>query len=182
MGILALLFSFCIWSNQQNKGLVNEWPILLMFYAKISTFEVGWLLASDKIVVLFKYEQFINDGKLLLNYVTTYNIINAKGFCHLARSLINMQKVGITRTKMIYCTWENFGGGKFWRIWRTTSNSPKFSPPIFINARVFNELPTNPPNFSLPKTLEPLIRQNLPPPKFSHVRYIGSSHTFHQPK
>jgi len=32
-----------------------------------------------------------------------------------------------------YRTWENFGGGKFWRIWRMVSNSLKFSPPIFIN-------------------------------------------------
>ena len=37
-----------------------------------------------------------------------------------------------------YRTWENFGGGKSWRIWRTVGNSPKFSPPIFINARIFN--------------------------------------------
>ena len=27
------------------------------------------------------------------------------------------------------------------------------------------------PNFSTPKALEALIRQNFPPPKFSHVRY-----------
>ena len=70
-----------------------------------------------------------------------------------------------------YRTWENFGGRKFWRIWRTVGNSPKFSPPIFINARVFNRLSTDSPNFSSPKTLEPLIRQKFPPPKFSHVRY-----------
>ena len=50
-------------------------------------------------------------------------------------------------------------------------NSPKFSPPIFINARVFNRLSTGSPNFSSPKTLEPLIRQKFPPPKFSHVWY-----------
>ena len=71
-----------------------------------------------------------------------------------------------------YRTWENFGGGKFWRIWRTVGNSPKFSPPIFINARVFNILPTDSPNFSLPKTLEQLVCQNFPPPKFFHARYI----------
>ena len=71
----------------------------------------------------------------------------------------------------MYSTWENFGGGKFLRIWRTVGNSPKFSPPIFINARVFNKLPTDSPNFSSPKTSEPLIRQNFPPPKLSHVRY-----------
>ena len=71
-----------------------------------------------------------------------------------------------------YRTWENFGGGKFWRIWRTVGNSPKFSPPIFINPRVFNKLPTDLPIFSSPKTLEQLIRQNFPPPKFAHVRYL----------
>ena len=71
----------------------------------------------------------------------------------------------------LYHTWENFGAGKFWRIWQMVSNLPKFSPPMFINARVFNKLPTNLPNFSSPKTLEPLVRQNFSPPKFSHVRY-----------
>ena len=25
---------------------------------------------------------------------------------------------------------ENFGGGKLWQIWRFTTNSPKFYPPI----------------------------------------------------
>ena len=72
----------------------------------------------------------------------------------------------------IYRTWENFGGGKFGR---TVGNSPKFSPPIFINARVFNKLPTDLPNFSSPKTLEPLICQNFPPPKFSLVWYADLS-------
>ena len=43
-------------------------------------------------------------------------------------------------------------------------------PPIFINARVFNKLPTDSPKFSSPKTLEPLIRQKFPPPKFSHIQ------------
>ena len=58
-------------------------------------------------------------------------------------------------------------------------NSPKFSPPMFINARVFNKLPTDSPNFSSPKTLEPLIRQNFPPPKFSHVRYTTDTSFYH---
>ena len=68
-----------------------------------------------------------------------------------------------------YRMWEIFGGGKFWR---TVGNSPKLSPPIFINVRIFNILPTDSPIFSLLKTLEPLIRQSFPPPKFSHVRYM----------
>ena len=66
--------------------------------------------------------------------------------------------------------------GKFWRgkILANLANGWQFAkifPPIFINARVFNKLPTDSPNFFSPKTLEPLIRQNFPPPKFSHVRY-----------
>ena len=68
------------------------------------------------------------------------------------------------------CTCELPYVGKFWQIWQTVGNSPKFSPPIFINARVFNKLPTDSPNFSSPKTLEPLIRQNFPTPKFSHIQ------------
>ena len=34
-----------------------------------------------------------------------------------------------------YRTWENFGGGKNWRIWRMIFNSPNFSSPIFINIK-----------------------------------------------
>ena len=30
----------------------------------------------------------------------------------------------------------NIGGGKLWRIWRTTINSPKFNSPIFVLKRV----------------------------------------------
>ena len=28
-----------------------------------------------------------------------------------------------------YCTWENFGGGKFWQIWRIIGDLPNFYPP-----------------------------------------------------
>ena len=34
----------------------------------------------------------------------------------------------------IYRIEGNFGGGKHWRIWRMTINSPKFNPPIFIQS------------------------------------------------
>ena len=44
-----------------------------------------------------------------------------------------------------YRTWENFGGGKFWQIWQTVGNLPKFSPPIFINITIFDHLPTDSP-------------------------------------
>ena len=63
----------------------------------------------------------------------------------------------------VYRTWENFG--------ERLAIRQNFPPPIFINARVFNKLLTDSPNFSSPKTLESLICQNFPPPKFSHVRY-----------
>ena len=52
-------------------------------------------------------------------------------------------------------------------------NLPKFSSPIFINARVFNKLPTDLPNFSSPKTLESLICQNFP--TYSIINYLARS-------
>ena len=61
--------------------------------------------------------------------------------------------------------WENFGGGKFWRIWRMVGNSPKFSPPIFINARVFNKLPTDSPNFFLAKDFRAINSPKFSPSK-----------------
>ena len=68
-----------------------------------------------------------------------------------------------------YRTWENFGGGKFWRInGSKVFSEEKFGKSVgsllktlaFINigGENFGELPT--------------IRQNFPPPKFSHVRYV----------
>ena len=79
----------------------------------------------------------------------------------------------------MYRTWENFGGGKFWRIWQTVGNSPKFSPPIFINARVFNKLPTDLPNFSSPKTLEPLINlRKFSPSKIFPCTVIEFAHNY----
>ena len=66
--------------------------------------------------------------------------------------------------------WENFGGGKFWRInGSKVFGEEKFGESVgsilkilaFINigGENFGELPT--------------VRQNFPPPKFSHVRYRG---------
>ena len=74
---------------------------------------------------------------------------------------------------VIYCMWENFGGGKFWRInGSKVFGKEKFGESVgslflaFINigGENFGELPT-----------VRQIRQNFPPPKFSHVRYsIGA--------
>ena len=76
---------------------------------------------------------------------------------------------------IMYRTWENFGRGKILVNLANGWQFAKFSPPIFINAWVFNKLPTDLPNFSLPNTLESLIHQNFPPPKFSRVQYMLQS-------
>ena len=74
-----------------------------------------------------------------------------------------------------YRTWENFGGGKFWRInGSKVFGEEKFGKSfgsllktlgfinIYIGGENFGELPT-----------VRLIRQNFPPPKFSHVWYYA---------
>ena len=66
----------------------------------------------------------------------------------------------------MYRMWENFG-----EFGEGLAIRQNFSHQYFINARIFNILPTDSPKFSSPKTLEPLIRQNFPPPKFSYVWY-----------
>ena len=71
-----------------------------------------------------------------------------------------------------YCTWENFEGGKFWRInGSKVFGKEKFGKSVgsllktlaFINigGENFGELPT-----------VRQIHQNFPPPKFSHVQYL----------
>ena len=75
----------------------------------------------------------------------------------------------------VYRTWENFGGGKYWRInGSKVFGEKKFGESVgsllktlaFINigGENFGELPT-----------VCQIRQNFPPPKFSHVRYISQT-------
>ena len=72
-----------------------------------------------------------------------------------------------------YRTWENFGGGNFWRInGSKVFGEEKFGKSVdsllktlaFINigGENFGELPTI-----------RQIRQIFPPPKFSHVRYLA---------
>ena len=70
----------------------------------------------------------------------------------------------IEQKACIYCTWENFGGRKFWRInGSKVFGKEKFGEPVdsllktlaFIN---IGELPT-----------VRQICQNFPPPKFSHT-------------
>ena len=73
---------------------------------------------------------------------------------------------------VIYRTWENFGGGKFWRInvskvfgeekiGESVGSLLKTLAFINIGGENFGELPT-----------VRQIRQNFPPPKFSHVWYL----------
>ena len=72
----------------------------------------------------------------------------------------------------MYRTWEKFGGGKFWRIngfkvfgeeklGESVGSILKILAFINIGGENFGELPT-----------VRQIRQNFPPPKFSHVRYV----------
>ena len=71
--------------------------------------------------------------------------------------------------------WENFGGGNFWRIngskvfgkekfGKSVGSILKILAFINIGGENFGELPT--------------VRQNFPPPKFSHVRYTVKQDIF----
>ena len=71
---------------------------------------------------------------------------------------------------MTYHMWEKFGGGKFWRIITDDANGEKnFGESagrssvisLSIGKEKFGELYA--------------IRQNFPPPNFSHVRYLQCS-------
>ena len=73
---------------------------------------------------------------------------------------------------VVYRTWENFGGGKLWRIngfkvfgeekiGESVGSILKILAFINIGGENFGELPT-----------VCQIRKNFPPLKFSHVRYL----------
>ena len=75
------------------------------------------------------------------------------------------------KVNIMYRTWENFGGGNFWRIngskvfgkenfGESVGSLLKTLAFINIGGENFGELP-----------ILRQIRQNFPPPKFSHVRY-----------
>ena len=75
--------------------------------------------------------------------------------------------------KLLYRTWEKFGGGKFWRIWQMVYNSPKFSTAnSYKYSEITEDLPADSPKISSPFASSVMIRQNFLPPKFSHVRYV----------
>ena len=66
-----------------------------------------------------------------------------------------------------YCIAQNFGGRKLWRIWRLTTNPPKFYPPkTFILTTLLCKA-ANPPMFFPPKCLLAAIRQ-----KFSTTKVL----------
>ena len=75
---------------------------------------------------------------------------------------------------MLYRTRENFGGVKFWRIWRLMQIRQFFSllANTYKDTETTEDLPLDPPKFSSPFASTVAIRQNFTPPKLSHVRYI----------
>ena len=42
-----------------------------------------------------------------------------------------------------YCIAQFFGGGKYWQIWRTVQESPKYSPPKLLSIRQTAKHPPN---------------------------------------
>ena len=71
----------------------------------------------------------------------------------------------------IYRMWENFGGGKFWQInGSKVFGEEKFGESVGSLLKTLAFISIGRENFcELPTVRQ--IRQNFPPPKFSHVRY-----------
>ena len=73
--------------------------------------------------------------------------------------------------KHTVCMRENFGGVKFLANLAINTNSPNFFPAnTYKDTETTEDLPLDPPKFSLPFASTVAIRQNFTPPKFSHVR------------
>ena len=72
-----------------------------------------------------------------------------------------------------YRAWENFGGRKFWRInGSKVFGEEKFGESVGSLLKTLAFINIGGENFGeLPIVCQ--IRQNFPPPKFSHVRYIN---------
>ena len=71
-----------------------------------------------------------------------------------------------------YRKWENFGGGKFWRInGSKVLAEEKFGKSIGSLLKSLAFINIGGENFGKLPTVRK-IRQNFPPPKFSHVRYL----------
>ena len=63
------------------------------------------------------------------NFISTYK----PSICH-SRLKADGTNSTLLDHSLLYRIEGNFGGGKHWRIWRMTINSPKFNPPIFIQS------------------------------------------------
>ena len=112
-------------------------------------------------------DKFETEAKAWVTYFTSiYQSKNVTPYIHI-------MAMHIPEFIHKYRTWENFGGGKFWRInGSKVFGEEKFGESVgsilkilaFINigGEKFGELPT-----------VRQIRQNFPPPKFSHVRYTN---------
>ena len=68
--------------------------------------------------------------------------------------------------------WENFGVGKFWRInGSKVFDEKKFGESVGSLLKILAFINIGGENFGELPTVRQ-IRQNFPPPKFSHVRYL----------
>ena len=73
---------------------------------------------------------------------------------------------------LTYRTWENFGGGKFWQInGSKVFGEEKFDESVGSILKILAFINISGENFGKLPTVHQ-IRQNFPPPKFSHVRYL----------
>ena len=71
-----------------------------------------------------------------------------------------------------YRTWENFGGGNFWRInGSKVIDEEKFGESVGSILKILAFINVGGENIGELPTVRQ-IRQNFPPPKFSHVRYL----------
>ena len=85
----------------------------------------------------------------------------------------NLQSLKFTRKKFMpmYRTWENFGGGKFWQInGSKVFGKEKFGESVGSLLKILAFINISGENFGELPTVHQ-IRQNFPPPKFSHVCY-----------
>ena len=81
---------------------------------------------------------------------------------------------GIIDSQLKYRIAQNVGGGKHWRIWRLSIDSPKFSHPNIVNTLKCNGKPTQ---FAKVLPFNYTSRVILPkfhPPTFCAIRYVRS--------
>ena len=67
----------------------------------------------------------------------------------------------------MYCMWEIFGGGKYWRIWRIHGNLPNFYPPnvLVLPSKQLAKV-------SSPMFYHPKVKENVYLPIFCPSKYF----------